>query len=102
MLSLMRLCFLIVKYSQRSIISRPDRILLLAILLDYYWTCLMMMIHYQNDPPKPQLLLSNAQKLCNIQMYHHPCHEHPSAHPDNLLRLHLQLHTTLSIKESFT
>ena len=80
---------------------RSNRILLLAILLDYYQTCPMMMIHHWNDLPKLQLLLSNAQKLWNIWMHHHPHHEHPSIHQDNLLRLHLPLHATPSAKREF-
>ena len=99
--SSIRLCSLIVKHSWRSTISKSDRILLPAILPDYYQTCLMMMILYQNDLPRLQLLLLNAWKLWNNQIYHHLHCEHPSVHPDNLLRLHLQLHTSLSTKREF-
>ena len=61
----------------------------------------MVIIHYQNNLPRLQLPLSKAWKLQNNQRHHHPCHKHPSIHPDNLLRLHLHLYTALSMKREF-
>ena len=97
----MRLCFLIVKHSQKSITPGFNRILLPAILLDYYQTYPMIMICHQNNLSRLWLLLLNVWKFWNNQKHHHLCCKHSSIHLDNFLKLYLPLLATLSIKGEF-